>query len=110
MRPFIDILHESMLHRVAVNVIDVLFKVIVVADRVFPEPPLPKTALAFAPSGRFVWRRDRAREMTFQQSPPGRNVLVIRRHRPNAVKMIGQDDDRDRLEWMAFAHIGIRAS
>jgi len=38
----------SVFHRIEMHVIDMLRKIIVVPDPMFPEPPLPDASLAFA--------------------------------------------------------------
>ena len=46
MRPIDRVAYVAMLDRIEVHVVDVATEVIIVADQVFPIPPLPYAALA----------------------------------------------------------------
>ncbi|OGS94534.1 MAG: hypothetical protein A3H31_11910 [Gallionellales bacterium RIFCSPLOWO2_02_FULL_57_47] len=67
-----------MLDRIDVDVIDVPRKICFVADEVFPIPPLPYAALAFALSafGAALAMRQATREHRFDQPPTQCEIAV----------------------------------
>lgn len=80
--------------------------VIVVADGVFPEAPLPDTAFAVADAsvGAPLAGGQAAGEDRLDHPPPCREIVVAGRQRPNAVEMIGKhhpgiDDERAALTY-----------
>ena len=88
--------------RVEVDVIDVGREILVVADRMLPEPALPDAALAAPqPYLRAPLASGQATgENRLDQAPAGREVRIALRQRPNAVEVIGEDDpgvDRERV-------------
>ena len=50
MRPITHSLHQSMLDRIEMHIIDVSRKVAIVTDGVLPKPPLPKREIAIWPA------------------------------------------------------------
>jgi hypothetical protein len=81
--------------RVVVNVIDVAGIIGVIADRVFPKPPLPQCIGPIAarrqrdPGG-----KQRLRKLAFDPPPPMRKIRIVWRQRKNGVQVFGQHDDR----------------
>ena len=86
---------QAMFHRIVVDVLDVAGEVVVVADQVFPEAPLPEIVFA-APVAdeRHAVARQRAREAGLDRLPASGEVGVAFRQPPQGVQIVRQDDDR----------------
>lgn len=86
----------AMLHRIEVDVIEMMFEVIIVGDQVLPVSALPEAALAFGDPRRAPmfapW--DSTRERLFDVRPPDRKIGISWRQRPQAMHMIRQHHDR----------------
>ena len=92
MRPIDRVAYVAMLDRIEVHVIDMAAEVIIVADQVFPIPPLPDAALALgdttiAPP--FALGHC-AGEAGLDQPPSQGMVGIVRRQRPDGVQVFGQ--------------------
>lgn len=98
-RPLPDVLHIAVLHGVVMNVVDVAPQIEIVAYRMFPESPLPYSSFSLLPRG--VTQARCVREESFDEPPSGRVVRIFLGQRPDAVDVIGQDDDRSKRKWMA---------
>ena len=103
MWPILGTLHPSMLDRVPVNIIDVPLEIPVITDHVLPIAALPNTTLtsldttfrsSFAP-------RDLAGKPRFDQRLAHLIVRIIVRQGPDAVEMLGKNDNRVNREWMS---------
>lgn len=102
MRPLRRFPDIAVLDWVEVDIIHVRGEILVVADRVFPEAPLPDAALLAAQArlraplaGGQTSGEDR-----LDQPPARREIGVGLRQGPNAVEMIGEHDprvDRERV-------------
>ena len=82
-------------YRIEVDVIHVPGEVGVVADGVFPETPLPDTAFAGVLAARrepFAIRNASGKR-GFDQPPARREIGVVPRQGPDAMQVVGQDDD-----------------
>ena len=106
MRPFDGTRHIAMFHWIEVNVIDMMAEVPLVPNQVFPKTALPDAAFAaFDPACAPPFTGiDRTGESSFDPRPPGREIRVALRHRPDAVEVIGQNHDRIDVEWMSIPH------
>ena len=71
MRPVSYPLHQSVLHRIEVDIIDVPLEVLLIAQCVLPVASLPNAALAFGdPAGRNLFAGgESTREGRFDQAP-----------------------------------------
>jgi len=85
--------NQAVLHQVVVNVIDVSGEIVVVADQVFPEAPLPEIIFA-APVAheRRAVANQPATERRLDRPPASRKVGVALRQGPERVQMVRQDD------------------
>ena len=93
------------------DVVDVRVVIAVVVDEVFPKSALPDPALAGAAAARRVGGlRQPARERRLDQPPAGREVVIAFRQRPDAMQMIGQHADGDRLERQASSAVPKRGA
>ncbi len=83
-----------MFDRVEVDVVHVGRIVVVVADGVLPESPLPDAAFGFggAACGAGFGFRDGSGEFGFDDLPAGGKVGVAFGQGPEAVRVVGQDD------------------
>jgi hypothetical protein len=80
---------------IEVNIIGMALEVPFIANDMFPEPPLPDSALALLLSARrqpFACGNS-AREARLDSLPAAGEVRIAQRQRPEAVQMIGQHDD-----------------
>ncbi len=96
-----------MLHRIEVDVIDVLGKIVPVAQRVLPIPPLPNPALGFggAAGGDAFAAGQAMREAAFDQAPPLGEIRIAFRQGPGRVQVIRQDDGGFDREGVPGAHV-----
>ncbi len=85
----------AVFHGVVMDVVHVSGQVGRIADRVFPEAPLPDASLAgaLASFGQPFPSRDAAREGGFDQSPAGGEIGIAGRQCPDAVQVIREDHD-----------------
>lgn len=92
--------HQSVLHGIVVDVVEVPRQVRVVADRVLPKPPLPNPASAISLMRRTLLLFDATRgepclsETLLHQCPSFGEVRVAVRQRPDRVQMVGQKYER----------------
>ncbi len=99
MRPVGDAGDETVLDRIDVDVIDVTGEVVVVAYRMFPVTPLPKTVFATCISNEGkACGHDRAGEMAFYAAPAVGVVSIVLGKSEDGVQMVGQDDDGVNVE------------
>ena len=94
---------------IEMNIIHVCREVGIVADGMFPEPPLPDAALPvpLAYHGAALLRRQAAGKDALDHAPSRREVIVSRRQRPDAMQMVWQDDpgiDGERPGFVDGAH------
>ena len=107
--PIRNPLHQSVLHRIIMNILHVTPQVIIVANPMFPEPPLPDVLLAAAPARRAgrptrpLFTTPGASEAAFNQPPTHGKVAVILRQTPKNMQMIRQQDKRYYLEVIIFS-------
>lgn len=102
MRPVGDIVDQAMLHGIAMDVIDAVPQITLVADETFPIAALPDAAFA-PPKARcrdVLVREHRACEGLLDQHPAEREVMVAIRHRPDGMQTVRHRDPRDDLERM----------
>src|SRR5262245_59424616 len=95
MRPIANLSDESMLDWIKMDVVHVPLEIPIVADCVFPKPPLPESMLSILAT------RDRSAgfchglcEAAFDQHPPDWIARVTRRQRHDGVEVVGQNHDR----------------
>ena len=98
--------HQTMPHRIVVNIIDMRGVIGLVANHVLPEPSLPDGLLTLRKAARVSvdWRmgaHERLREPLLDETPSQRIFSVTLRERPDGVNMVGQDDERIDVEWMS---------
>ena len=99
-RPRRNPINHPMLHRVVMNIIHMLFKIMVVAYPVLPEPSLPDRP--FAPARprfghhliQIKSRSASSRHMLLDLCPPEAEIPVSRRQRPDTMQMVGKKDPR----------------
>ena len=96
-----------MLDWIEVNVIHVLSKIAVIADRVFPEAALPDAALALtrAASGNVFDRAPPTRECRLDEPPACGKIAVTRGQCPQRMKVVGQNHDRFDCEGLATSGV-----
>lgn len=82
MRPINGARRMAVFHRVVMDVIDVRPEIGVVADKVFPEPRLPGTALAHAEASResLLQILDKPRIVVFSVAHPNQRMQVVWQH------------------------------
>jgi hypothetical protein len=99
MRPINDARDMSMFHWIEMDVIDMALQIRVIANRVFPIATLPDALFSFASFARRSLPRIKSpRKTTLDQAPSSGEIGFSIRQRPNRVKMVGQNADRDRLK------------
>ena len=110
---------QAVLDGVVMDVVDVVDQVVLVADRMLPETLLPDAAFTMASSrlgdGRLAApaREPELGEQHFDACPANGEVAVALRELPDAVQMLGQQDDRGDLERVTdldLAHGGPQGS
>jgi len=81
--------------RVVMDVIAVDVEIPLIAQGMFPEPALPDAPFAFLlPSIRQAFPRCDSSSKRCLDQPPSRGVVrIVRRQGPQAMKMIGEDND-----------------
>lgn len=97
MRPVARTRHVTVLHRIDVDVVDVIGQITIIADRVLPITALPDAAFASRlPRGvdKFVFR-DGSRKSGFDRTPASGVVRVTLRQHPNRVHVVRQHHSRD---------------
>ena len=84
------------------NVIDVPFEILIVANQVFPVSALPDATLAsfYAADGPFFTDRYGARKPCLDQSSAGLVVRIAGRQSPDTVQVLRQDNYRIDFEGM----------
>jgi hypothetical protein len=89
--------------RIEMNIVNMTFEVGIVPDCMFPEATLPNPLLAFDNLARRPWLvLKAAREPALDQAPAGREIRISFGQSPNRMNVVGQDTDRDSLEWVAL--------
>src|SRR5438105_7267098 len=102
---------QAMLHRIDMDVIDMPREVVVVPDRVLPEPALPQRALVLAVAGdAHAARLDRVREQPLDAPPTAGEIRVPWRQRHDDMQMIGKNDDGVDRKWPLAAGSAKRAA
>jgi hypothetical protein len=109
MRPVGHMRDVLMFHRIEVDIVHMRSEILVVADGMLPEPPLPDAALpaAFARLRTALAHGKAAGENRLDQPPSHREVIIAGWQRPYAMKMIGKHDpgiDGERMDTMNRAH------
>jgi hypothetical protein len=99
-----------MLNRIPMDIIHVPVKVFIVTDHVLPKAALPNAA--FAPFGAtlrnpFVFFESSGKP-AFDQTPTGRKIRVSGRKRPDAMKVVRQNDNRFKVERMPKSDVSKR--
>jgi len=95
-RPLVRTLHQPVLHRVVVDVVEVVFVVLLIFERMLPKLWLPHAAspITAAASGLRLLRASqgepRLRELLLDPCPTPGVLIVARRQRPDGMKMVGQ--------------------
>ena len=103
--PFSGTFDQAVLYRIVVDVIEVPLEIFLVADHMFPEPPLPHASLSSLPPGvgdfGFAPAACKIRRCkSFLYPPPTRWVVgVSARQGPQGVQMVRQQHNRLDLEW-----------
>ena len=87
-RPIDDFTRQAMLDGVVMDVIDMLYKVALVAQHMLPVAMLPN-----------VFQSCMLAEPRLDQSPARHEVGIVFRQSPDAMQVIGQDDDGVDSEW-----------
>ena len=90
MRPINDPRDVPVLHGIEMDVVDMPFEIGVISDGVLPVAALPDAFFAL----RHLALRSRlgvkiAGEATLDKAPPGREVRIVLRQRPQRMNMIG---------------------
>src|SRR4051794_24737912 len=97
MRPVAYTRNVSVLYRIEMNVIDVAFKISLIANGMFPISSLPYPLF---PLGCFALRSrlcriKTSRKSAFDQTPAGGKICVAIRQFPYRMEMIGQNANCD---------------
>ena len=103
-RPITNFRHATMLDRIEVNVVDVAFKIGVVAYGVLPVTTLPKSSLTprFL-AGRTPRKfRQPARKASLDDAPARGVVGVTLWQLPNCMQVIRQNTYSNRLKWITL--------
>jgi hypothetical protein len=105
-RPIAHPGYQPVLHWIEMDVIDVASEIVFIADRMFPEPPLPQCEIAIRPTLQSGFGLDqRAAEMPLDPPPSTREIRVVWRQGEQDMKMIREDHDRvDREGALATCH------
>ncbi len=83
-----------MLHRVEVDVVEMAREVVVIADGVFPEPPLPQGVFALCIRlEQRVQSGDLPGEQAFDPTPAAGEIGVALRKGEHCVEVVGEDDN-----------------
>ena len=95
MRPIADSLHQAVLDRIVITIIDVVAEIVVVADIVFPKPALLDATLAFVLSygAHPLGFRQRLGEAVLDEAHPGGKIGFAGRKGQNRVQVIRQDHE-----------------
>ena len=107
MRPVGDSRHQAMLHRIDMDVIDVIVEVAFVSDQMLPVAALPDAAFRFPDTrNRYMFSgRHKPGKFLFDQHPACREITIIPRQRPDSMQMFWQDHPCNGLERMIAAHL-----
>ena len=107
-RPLRCRLHESMLHRIEMDVIDMPLHIDFVSDLMFPETALPdRRCSSVLPGSGHRHRIQLAAgigNVMLDLYPAGREVRVALRERPDAVQVIRHQDHCIGREWKTDTH------
>jgi len=81
--------------RIVVEIVAVNIEIPLIANRMFPEPALPNAPFAFLLSSiRQPFPRREGSGKRCLDQPPSRGVVrIVRRQGPQAMKMVGEDND-----------------
>ncbi len=90
-----------MLDRVVMNIFNVPDKVFLISDLMLPEAMLPYRAF-------FEFLSAVSTEVTFDQSPARRKIIIVLRKSPNAMEMLGKQDKRIDGERMVLDNMSER--
>ena len=96
--PIANALNITVFDRVEMNVMIMIFKIGRVADEMFPESSLPDAPTAIFPvifpNGRFMAAggKPKSRKIGLDAAHSGGEIMIIRRHRPDHVEVVGQED------------------
>lgn len=87
--------HMPVFHRVVVDVVDMMFQIIFVANEMLPIPPLPQTALTLQnPRSASVFiLGDTPRKCGFDMSPTHGVTRIALRQGPKTMQMVRQNHD-----------------
>ena len=95
MFPLMRTAHMSMFYRIVVYVIHMPGKILLIANQVFPEPPLPNATFpSFGSRSRYrqiliATSEPKFCKSPFYHAPSHREILIISRHLPYTVAMVG---------------------
>src|ERR1035437_3261787 len=109
MRPLRRARYVTVLHRVVMHVIDVPRQILLVADEMFPEPPLPKCRFAPLDARLRRWNpvvdpvRAAAGYVLLDQRPAQGKIVITVRQGPYAMQMIRQHNPGENPEWVRSA-------
>jgi hypothetical protein len=109
MRPLVRALGQSMLHRVVMDVIQVMIKIILVANQVFPETALPDPAISLPRAGLGAGPLAPAigqictGEGRFDEGDAGGEIGILFRQRQDQMKVVVEEDDGIKGKWAGLA-------
>ena len=103
-------LYQVMLHRVIVDVINMLLQVILIAYQVLPKSPLPYSFFALAEFARATpgVSRKGLRKRGLDALPARGKIAVIRRQFPQRMQMFGQNTNGDCFNGSGLHNSAIR--
>lgn len=100
----------TLFHRVKVNVIEMVGKIVLVTQRMLPIPPLPNATFAFGASagGERFAARQTVRDCGFDETPARGEIHVVLGQSPDRMQVIGQYDSSFDGEGMTRPHVAKR--
>jgi hypothetical protein len=94
MRPVAHVCGEAVLDRIEMDVVHMPLEIVIVADRVLPESPLPQCMFSvWVARDRHARSGDGRREPALDELPPNRIVGIPLRQRHDDMQMVRQDND-----------------
>ncbi|GEM_PF-2283191 len=110
--PILHRRYQTMLYRIKMDVINMVSKIPLITNLMFPKPALPNCPFLFgntAGVNAIVFTHLTAtRKITFDQPPPGGKIGIAIRQRPDTMQMIGQYNNGINYKRMTQHHIPYR--
>src|SRR3972149_10531945 len=102
-------IYQSVFYRIVMDIINMPGQIILISNLMFPKTALPESLFTFIEprSGLYslVFILTSPAEITFNQLPSHRIVIVILWQRPNAMNMVGKQNKSANAKWVVSSHM-----